>query len=175
MKKIFAICLTVCMLSLCFSVSALAVEPGGSSSADIYILFEGEMIPKYSVDIDFGDMTFVYTANAEWNSELHDYTITPTEDSVWTPEREDGNRIVIVNHSDLPVAYRTTFENISDRFGELSLDAIGGDGQLAACPRHAAFAEAPSGSVTVSLDGIPKNLTGEKVILARVTVTISAV
>ncbi len=174
MKKILATFLTVLMLVSCFSLSVFAIQPGGSSGADVYIKLDGDVTDRYSIDVTFGDMTFVYRANAVWDPVKHDYVVVESEDTEWLAESLGGDKIEITNHSSLPISYETTFEKISFSYGELTLSALNGKGRIDRCPLKVAYSEAPSETVTVSLDGVPENLTADKVTLARVVVTVSA-
>lgn len=170
MKKFLAILVAVAMLaSLCVSVTA-ADNGLGDSSADVYIKVDDSVtIHKYSVDIEFGNMHFVYGANAVWDSELHDYVISST-DASWAPESDGGDMIKIVNHSDLPISYTTAFENVSETYGKITLDATPRAGTVEKCPVQAAVA--PSVNLKVALTGEPATFTDGFVELAKVIVTI---
>ena len=175
MRKILAICLVAILILSASALSVSAIQPGGSSGANVYIKYDETEMSRYSIDIVFGDMTFVYDVYSVWDTEKHEYVITENGESTWLPEKEGGDKIKIYNHSDLPIAYETTFENVSSAYGALVLTAIDGQGSLARCPLKATYEEVPSGVVTISLSGTPVGLSEEKVTLARVVVTIHAV
>ena len=169
MKKILAIIVAIAMISsLCASV--VSADGLGDSSADVYIKVDegGGTIHKYSVDIEFGNMHFVYGASAVWDSELHDYRVSSGAD--WLPEADGGDLIKIVNHSDLPITYSTAFEEISNKYGQITLAATPASGEIAKCPVQAV--SAPSETLTVSLSGTPNDFTDGFVELAKVVVTI---
>ena len=173
MKKILAICMALVMIaSLCTS-TVFAADGLGDSSADVYIKVNGTgvTINKYSVDIEFGSMHFVYGASAIWDTELHDYVVS--SGAGWAPESEGADKIKIVNHSDLPIAYSTAFEEISEKYGKITLATDPAAGQIEKCPIQAV--SAPSRTLTVALSGDPKTFTDGFVELAKVIVTISPV
>lgn len=172
MKKILAIFVAVCMIaSLCATV--VSADGLGDSSADIYIKVneDGSTLHKYSVDIEFGNMHFVYGASAIWDSETHDYYVS--EDATWMPESDGSDVIKIVNHSDLPIQYSTGFEDISEKYGAIAVTAEPSDGTIEKCPVQAA--SAPMQLLTVSLAGTPDIFTGDFVPFAKVIVTIEPV
>ena len=169
MKKILAIFVAVALIAtLCATV--VSADGLGDSSADIYIKVddEGATIHKYSVDIEFGDMHFIYGASAVWDSEKHDYYVS--EDAAWAPQAEGSDKIRIINHSDLPIQYSTGFENISEKYGVIALAANPASGEIERCPIQAV--SAPVQTLTVSLTGTPEIFTEDFVSLAKVIVTI---
>ena len=172
MKKIFAVLLAFLMIvSLCTSV--VSANGLGDSSADVYIKVddEGSTIHKYSVDIEFGDMHFVYGASAVWDSETHDYYVS--DDAVWAPEAQNSDKIRIFNHSDLPIKYSTAFDEISEQYGAIALAASPESGELERCPVQAT--SAPMQTLTVTLSGTPETFTNGFVSLAKVIVTIEPI
>lgn len=172
MKKILAIFVAVALIAtLCATV--VSADGLGDSSADIYIKVddEGSTIHKYSVDIEFGDMHFVYGASAIWDSETHDYYVS--EDAAWAPQAEGSDKIRIINHSDLPIQYSTGFEDISDKYGAIALAAEPASGEIERCPIGAA--NAPTQTLAVALTGTPEIFTDDFVSLAKVIVTIEPV
>ncbi len=171
MKKLLSLVMAILMAVSLFAVGVAAVDVGGSSSADVYIKIGGKVTNQYSIDITFGDMVFLYGANAEWDSEIHDYVVSP--EAEWSPQTEGGDLITITNHSDLPITYETTFDDISNAYGDIKLMATEATGSIDKCPAKATTA--PSDEVRVSLEGLPTSLTDEKVTLAKVIVTIRAV
>ena len=173
MKRLLAIFVAVALIaSLCATVVS-ATDGLGDSSADIYIKVDddGSTVHKYSVDIEFGNMHFVYGASAIWDSEIHDYYVS--EDAVWAPESDGGDQIRIVNHSDLPIQYSTGFENVSEKYGAITVAATPTTGVIEKCPVQAA--SAPTELLTVALAGTPEIFTGDFVPFAKVIVTIEPV
>ena len=173
MKKLLAVFLTIAMLSMLCMTSVFAAGSGmGDSSTDVFIKIDDDIvIHQYSVDVEFGDMKFIYGATAIWDSELHDYVFS--EDPVWMPESQNGDRILLRNHSDSPVTYTTSFDAISDKYGTIALEATPASGQIEKCPIKAT--DAPEQILTISLDGAPATFTEEFVSLAKVIVTIAKV
>ena len=172
MKKILAVILTVAMLSMLCMATVVADSGIGDSSADVFIkVDENVVIHQYSVDVEFGDMHFIYGASATWDSELHDYIFS--ENAVWMPESQNSDRILLRNHSDSPVTYTTSFDAISDKYGDIALTASPASGQIDKCPIKAT--DAPEQSLIISLDGAPETFTEDFVSLAKVTVTIAKV
>ena len=168
MKKIVSVFLIIALAVSLFAYSVGAVDVGGSSSTDVYIKLDGMVTNKYSIDITFGDMVFVYGANSVWDTELHDYVVSP--EAEWNPETTGGNLVTITNHSDLPISYATSFEDVSRNYGNLTLSASAPTGVIEKCPVKAAVI--PSVDFRVSLEGLPTSLTNEKVALAKIVVTI---
>ena len=106
MKKILAVILTVAMLFMLCMTTVIADSGMGDSSADVFIkVDEDVVIHQYSVDVEFGDMHFIYGASATWDSELHDYIFS--DEAAWMPESQNSDRILLRNHSDSPVTYET--------------------------------------------------------------------
>ena len=76
MRKILAICLVAILILSTSALSVSAIQPGGSSGADVYIKYDETEMSRYSIDIVFGDMTFVYDVYSVWDTEKHEYVIT---------------------------------------------------------------------------------------------------
>lgn len=172
MKKVLAVFLTIAMLSMLCMSNVFADSGMGDSSADVFIkIDENVVIHQYSVDVEFGDMHFVYGSTATWDSELHDYIFS--EDPVWTPQNQHSDRILIRNHSDSPVTYDTNFDAISDKYGDITLAATPANGQIDKCPIKAT--NAPEQALQITLAGSPETFTDDFVSLAKVIVTIAKV
>ena len=172
MKKILAVILTVAMLSMLCMTTVIADSGMGNSCADVFIkVDEDVVIHQYSVDVEFGDMHFIYGASATWDSELHDYIFS--DEAAWMPESQNSDRILLRNHSDSPVTYETNFDAISDKYGDITLAATPANGQIDKCPIKAT--EAPEQALQITLSGSPEIFTEDFVSLAKVIVTIAKV
>ena len=111
MKKIFAIVLSA-VLCLCMAVPAFAAGTpeaeytGQTSGQDVNITISGDMVHVYLVDIEFTNPTFTYSSGSKWNPDTYQYE--PSTGAEWAGE----GTVKIINHSDLPVNYDITAENV---------------------------------------------------------------
>lgn len=133
-KKIFAIALAVA-LCLCMAVATFAAGTaeidytGDKSQADVNVSISGNVIHVYSVEIEFtATPTFTYSTGSKWDPS--DYQYKPnTESATWS----GAGSVKVTNHSDLPVKYAVTAENVVKTFGDLAINVVNGTGNLAAC------------------------------------------
>ena len=172
MKKLVSIvlvavlCLTLCIPALAAG-TVEAAYTGQSSNADVNITINGEVVHVYLVDITFtSNPTFIYSTGSKWDPENYQYV--PTESATWTGE----GSVKITNHSDLPVNYAVTAENVVPTYGTLSIDVTGGTGTIEKCnvgdtigSKNATATFKVSGTPTVS------EITAQK--LGEILVTIT--
>lgn len=133
MKKLVFIVL-VAVLCLTLSIPALAagtVEAaytGQSSQADVNITINGEVVHVYLVDIEFtNNPTFTYSTGSKWDPDNYQYV--PSGTAEWAGQ----GSVKITNHSDLPVDYAVTSQNVVDTYGPLSIDVTDGTGTIDKC------------------------------------------
>ena len=104
MKKTIATLIAVLTFgSACMSAYAeSSMTAAGSDSADVKATYQvgGESTTVYSVDLEWGAMTFTYTDAFEgtWNPATHSYDDATT--ASWTP---NGNTVKVTNHSNKAV------------------------------------------------------------------------
>lgn len=153
-KRVFgiALCLALCLCLTVVSFAAGTPEndyKGDSSNADVKVTINGEVIHVYYVEIEFtATPTFTYSTGSKWDPE--DYQYKPTENATWAGQ----GTVKVTNHSDLPVKYDVTAENVVNTYGPLSIDVANGTGTLAKCTT-----ETEKGTVnataTFTVSGIP--------------------
>lgn len=176
MKKIFAVILTIALLSFA-SINTFAASPiesyGGSDSAEVKGTYKAgsSAATVYSVEISWGSMEFTYTdaSKGTWNPVDHKY------DGVKVAEwscAEGENKIEVKNHSNADVSVQLSYTPNSG-YGEItgtfknssSLDLESAEGKE---PTNA-----PSLTATLNLDGELSNETPEKTTIGTVTVTLA--
>lgn len=175
MKKIFTVILSLTLL-LAMSQAAFAANPitekAGSDSADVKGTYaEGASAQTiYSVEIVWGDMGFTYTDESEgtWNASTHEYQNKVP--AAWSCDKTDGNKITVTNHSNAAIKVNFTYapealySGITGTFSSNSLDLKTAVGTK--------YSEAPSGSVTLDLNGaLSKGTSNAKI--GTVTVTLA--
>jgi len=156
-KAIISVVLCVA-LCLCLALPAFAAEPkteaeytGDTSTADVKVTINGDVVHTYLVDIEFTNPTFTYSTGSQWDPT--DYVYKPSTTAEW----KGTGSVKIVNHSDLPVNYTVAAENVSNAYGPLSIDVKNGTGTIAKCEvgmtrgeKNATATFAVSGTPTVS-------------------------
>ena len=179
-KKKSALVLTLAMV---FSLAPLSVYAdtiravGGTTSCDVKATYTtdtsggagGAGGTVYSVDIDWGDMEFTYTAAAGvWDPDTH--TITGADGGTWKVNNEGGDKITVTNHSNTAVtatfsyAAASGYEGISGSFDKTSLDlatAVGTE-----------VSNAPKDSAALSLSGALDSSTPASTTIGTITVTL---
>ena len=178
-KKKTALVLTLAMVfSLApLSVYAETITAGGTASCDVKATYTtdtsggagGTGGTVYSVDIDWGDMEFTYTAAAGvWDPGTH--TITGADGGTWKVNNEGGNKIKVTNHSNTAVtatfsyAAASGYEGISGSFDKTSLNlatAVGTE-----------VSNAPKDSAALSLSGALDSATAANTTIGTITVTL---
>ena len=179
-KKKTALVLTLAMV---FSLAPLSVYAetistvGGAASCDVKATYTtdtsggagGAGGTVYSVDIDWGNMEFTYTAAAGvWDPKTH--TITGADGGTWKANNTDGNKITVTNHSNTAVtatfsyAAATGYDSISGSFDKTSLNlatAVGTE-----------VSNAPKDSAALSLSGALDSATAANTTIGTITVTL---
>lgn len=175
MKKIFAVILTIALLSFA-SINTFAASPitanGGSDSAEVKGTYKAgsSAATVYSVEISWGSMEFTYTdaSKGTWNPEDHKY------DGVKAAEwscAEGENKIEVKNHSNATVKVQLTYapkseyNKITGTFSDSTLNLASAEGSQPS--------NAPSLSATLNLDGKLSGETPEKTSIGTVTVTLA--
>ena len=73
-----------------------------------YVPGGGDTETTVSIDLEWGNMNFIYTAGTEvWNPETHAYEY---QEGSWAPEVENNNFIMVTNHSDVAVEASLDFK-----------------------------------------------------------------
>ena len=174
MKKVLAIILSLALLSM-VSVTAFAASPitsiGGSDSADVKGTYAAGSAATtvYRVDIAWGSMAFTYTdaSQGTWNPENHQYDGAGT--GTWSCA-EGADKITVTNHSNAAVIAQFSYTPesgynvINGTFSNETLNLATAVGT--------AVANAPSGSVTLSLTGELSSATAANTKIGSVTVTL---
>lgn len=176
-KKKSALVLTLAMV---FSLAPLSVYAdkitglGGTASCDVKATYTADTSggaggTVYSVDIDWGDMEFTYTAAAGvWDPTTH--TITGADGGTWKVNNEGGNKITVTNHSNTAVtatinyAAASGYDSIIGSFDKTSLDlatAVGTE-----------VSNAPKDSAALSLSGALDSNTTAGTKIGTITVTL---
>lgn len=178
-RKVFA---TVLALALAMGLSTTAFAAEGTSThtdmpgtetIGVNGSYEGtgNLTDTYSVDIEWGEMTFTYktTGDRTWDPETHTYSVTETDG--WEAA---GNTVKVTNHSNLPVNVAFSFEKEANVNGTYAGTMSVTEKQLAAGvenkPTEADFVES-----TLTLDGTLNALQTTSTKLGEITVALSAV
>lgn len=155
------------------SANADSTTADGYSEMGAYATYAvGDRTDMYRVEVNWGDMTFVYTeADETWDPEAHMWQAT--EIGVWAPSATDTNKVELKNHSSLPVIVSLSFEDeagdtdvITGTFDKesISLDAVVGEGTGAVVDVDVAY---------LSLEGKFTNESDQPVTLGSVTASIN--
>lgn len=175
MKKIFAVILTLALLSMA-TVTAFADNIdtiGESGSAEVKGTYAagGSSATVYSVDITWGSMEFTYTdaTAGTWNPAVHKYD--GAEEAKWSCAA-GADKIEVTNHSNADVtvnfsyasedAYNGIIGTFSDN-SQMKLDSA----------ENTEFSNAPSGSVTLGLEGALYSGATQNTKIGTVTVTLA--
>lgn len=131
-KLVFIVLVAVLCLTLCIpALAAGTVEAeynGQSSQADVNITINGEVVHVYLVDIEFtSNPTFTYSTGSKWDPDKYQYV--PSGTAEWAGQ----GSVKITNHSDLPVNYAVTSQNVVNTYGPLSIDVTNGTGTIEKC------------------------------------------
>ncbi|WP_294761141.1 hypothetical protein [uncultured Gemmiger sp.] len=179
-KKKSALVLTLAMVFSLAPLSAYAETistVSGAASCDVKATYTtdtsggagGTGGTVYSVDIDWGDMEFTYTAAAgRWDPATH--TTTGADGGTWTVNNTDGNKITVTNHSNTAVTATINYtpasgyDSIIGSFDKTSLDlatAVGTE-----------VSNAPSDSAALTLSGALDSATAAGTTIGTITVTL---
>lgn len=175
MKKIFAVILTLALLSTA-SVTAFAdnidtIGESGSAKVKGTYVAGGSVATVYSVDIAWGSMEFTYTdaSVGTWNPDNHKYD--GAEEAKWSCAA-GADKIKVTNHSNADVTVNFKYESdeayngITGTFSDnssLKLDSA----------VNTEFSNAPSGSVTLGLKGALSSEKTTSTKIGTVTVTLA--
>lgn len=172
MKKTIATLIAVLTFgSVCMSAYAASpLTAAGSDSADVKATYEAGGTPTtvYSVDLEWGAMTFTYTDAFEgtWNPATHSYD--GATDASWAAS---GNTVKVTNHSnkaiDVSFAYAKTsgFDSVNgvlDVTNQTLATAVGTE-----------LASAPNVTSALTLSGTLDSSVTTATKVGTVTVTIA--
>lgn len=118
MKKALSLILALALTVSMFCTLAMAAEVPGNSSHDVTLELDTKVVHKYSVDVEFPDLTFTYTAEQEWSSS--DYTYS--DSGSWS----DPQTVKVINHSDLDL-YFTASAAKETKYAALTVSVNGAD------------------------------------------------
>lgn len=176
-RKVFATVLAMAF-AMGLSTTAFAAEDTinampGNKTIGVNGFYEGSgaITDTYSVDIEWGAMTFTYKATGDrvWDPETHTYSVT--ENNGWEVE---GNTVKVTNHSNLPVNVAFSFTKEASVNGTYTGTMSVESKELAAGvenkPAEAEFIES-----TLTLDGTLNALQTESTKLGEITVALTAV
>ena len=176
MKKLLALALALVMVfSATLSISAATDDDNvtpQNSSADIIVNINGTTIHKYSVELEYGSLTFSTTVSKEWDTK--EYTYGNEKNSGWTCA-DGANEIKVINHSDLPVNYAITAAVTDEgkEIGEdLRISVANASGQVRACNTQDTYGEVYA-VATVSVSGAPDKAYVKDAKIGTVTVSVS--
>ena len=173
MKKFVSIVL-VAVLCFAFCVPAMAANgtveneyTGETKTGEVNVTISGDVVHVYYVEIEFTTTpTFVYSSGSKWNPDTYQYE--PNTQADWTGE----GSVKIINHSDLPVDYQVTAQNVVSTYGPLSIDVTGGTGTIEKCEVGTAKGS-KNATATYKVSGTPtvSEINAQK--LGEILVTIT--
>lgn len=171
MKKFLSLTLVLAMLAAMLCIPTFAATLPGPQDIPVYLELSGEVIHKYSVDIEYGDMTFKYSSGSEWNViENQGYSYSSSEGS-WT---EDTRTVTIYNHSDLAIGYTVSMVEDPKYKDALDYTLTGATNQLAACTTSTPYGTI-KGTVDVKVSGSLPSGAANNDPLGTLKVTFTAV
>ncbi len=152
MKKFLSLTLVLAMLAAMLCIPTFAaketLEGAGSQDIDVYLELNGSVQHKYSVDIDYDSMTFIYNASGfKWNISENGYSYS-YGDSDWTT---DTQTVKITNHSDMPIKYTVTMETV-EAYDALTFELSNPTKNLPACTPDTTYGS-NNGTVGVTVSG----------------------
>lgn len=180
MKKIATVVLAL-IFAMSLSTAAFAGEQTitavpGDTSFDVMGSYNagGTVTDKYSVDVEWGAMTFTYNAadTTVWDEASHEYKVTQAEG--WSCA-DKANIVTVTNHSSKAVDVEFLFEKNADIDSNTSTYTGTFDNSTAnlAAAVGTTVENAPKAAATLSLDGTlaPEYTSGIK--LGTVTVKLT--
>ena len=173
MKKFLSLALALMMvlaLSVtCFAATSTITANGGTATGDISATYQagatdGEIV--YSVDVEFGDMTFVYTAagTTKWDPATHSYPASAA--AGWD---KTTATITVTNHSNTALT-ATLAVNKGEYTGPVTAQLDKTTLNIASAV-GTAVDQAPAASATLTIGGVPANAADN--FTGSVTVTIA--
>lgn len=175
MKKILSFVLALVMMTTLLCSPAMAARVGTDSpdqtmTQDIKIQLDpGGIVHKYCNDIEFPDpIVFTYDeAVGIWDPEKYAYTGGGS--AGWSGNGD----IKITNHSDMPVKYVVSTQDVVATYGALTVNVANGNGLIEGCTVGTAVGS-KNATAVLSISGTPNNaLTTSAVKLGEVKVVIS--
>ena len=192
MKKIISIFVVVMMVVSLFSVSAGAIDIddrsengtlegaekddfGGSTSAEVKIEIDNDLIHRYAVDIIFETVIFTPNSGAIWDANNHEYYHADSVTWLGT-----GN-VTIKNHSDMAITYEAEAEVTATQYG---VDIVfNGETTYApieattinGCSIGATADTVPAAAFTYGVVGVPKVAQIGVTTLGKIKVTVAPV
>lgn len=166
MKKAIISAILCVAMCLCLVLPAFAAEEVSSGTHDVNVTINGEVIHVYRVDIEFNVPTFTYSTGSKWDPDNYQYT--PNGEPSWSGE----GKVKITNHSDQPVNYAVTPENVVDTYGPLTLKVTGGNGIIEKCEVGTTYGS-KNATVTVAVEGTPtvSEINAQKLGEIKVSIT----
>ena len=177
MKKLFALILALVMMTS-LSVTAFAANPDytlnnvGNQSITVmgkYVL--GDVDTTYSVNIDWDDFVFTYTAEAKWDAE-HYENVDAGEGGEWS----GAGTITVTNNSNVAVNVGMAFVGTVPADNNQIKEQPTGDIKVGDAPYTTREVAKNGGTVAAILtiaDGQLKPLTEGEVAIGTITVSIS--
>lgn len=171
MKKFLSLTLVLAMLAAMLCIPTFAATLPDPFDIPVKLGLSGEVIHKYSVDIEYGDMTFKYNASgSEWNVSENGYSYSSNESS-WTT---DTRTVTIYNHSDLAIGYTVTMVEDPKYKDALDYTLTGATHQLAACTTSTPYGTI-KGTVDVTVSGSLPSGAANNDPLGTLKVTFTAI
>ena len=118
MKKFLSLMLVLAMLAAMLCIPTFAVTDtltgDGSQDINVYLDLDGEVIHKFSVDIEYDEMIFTYKSSSQWSADSYEYVKSGNWETT-------GRNVKIVNRSDLKIQCDLAATS-EDDYPDLSLD-----------------------------------------------------
>lgn len=164
MKKILSVTVLVAVIFSLSIVTLGTTNINGSQNADVYGTYqEGLSETIYSVDIEWSELSFTYTATQEWDPTTHSYKENV---GVWNPV----NAVIkITNHSNAEITAMPTW--IADQGFESAIMTFDGAESGLTLNSAATEQQAVVGEIKVIPTGyLTETANGSKI--GQITVTI---
>lgn len=168
MKKIIAATLAL-TLSMSMGNFVYAVDDSSANIIATYQAGKENTDTVYSVDVKWGSLEYTYSSGVtrSWDPTTLKYKETSGTSS-WTCQ-DGADQITVTNNSNADItaslAYAGTESNITGTFSNSKIGLKSAEGTNAG--------EGPSGTTTLSLNGVLSDTTAQKKEVGNVTVTIS--
>lgn len=168
MKKIIAATLAL-TLSMSMGNFVYAVDDSSANIIATYQAGKENTDTVYSVDLKWGSLEYTYSSGVtrSWDPTTLKYKETSGTSS-WTCQ-DGADQITVTNNSNADItaslAYAGTESNITGTFSNSKIGLKSAEGTNAG--------EGPSGTTTLSLNGVLSDTTAQKKEIGNVTVTIS--
>ena len=175
MKKFFSLVLALAMTATLLCSPVLAARTGSDSpdqsvTQDVKIKLDPNgIIHKYCIDIDFpAEILFTYDEGVgTWDPEKYAYD--GSRSAGWSGNGD----IKITNHSDMPVKYTVTSQEVVNTYGDLTINIANNTGSINACTVGTEVGS-KNATAVVGVNGEPNSaLTSSAVKLGEVKVVIA--